>query len=280
MPAEVARQLLGGISRLPGEPGDAEAFIRMLQHVLLGHLDDAAALHKALDRLQSITGDDAVLRGAIARGRLALALVDDLGTPSTLEPAERVRALYDAALAHTRRRQWVAVNDRLAAAGALAERDAAAQRAYAAMANNIAAHLRDGLATGEPADNPRVRAMLDAATRVRQAWTRAGGWLEAERAEYQLARCHAAAGQGQEAVAHAQDCLALCVANAADAFECFFAYEALAHAQACAGQPGLARQARDAMADGLQQMDDASRAFAAPCLAQVDALLDIAACPR
>ena len=116
--------------------------------------------------------------------------------------------------------------------------------------------------------------MLDAARQAREAWSRAGGWMETERADDQLAMCHAVAGQGHEAVTHARACLAVCEANAADAYERFFAFEALAHAHAVAGQAAAAKRARDRMAECLQQVDDAdSRADAEPCLAKVDAML-------
>jgi hypothetical protein len=99
--------------------------------------------------------------------------------------------------------------------------------------------------------------MLDAAERARAAWARVGGWVEAERAEYQLALCHAAAGHGAAAVRHAQACLQGCVEHGADAFETFFAHEALVHAHVAAREGERAHDALLAMRACLAQVDDA-----------------------
>ena len=82
--------------------------------------------------------------------------------------------------------------------------------------------------------NPRSAdetvAMLDAAAASREFWARAGGWVEVERAEYMLAKCHLAAGDAAAALRHAQECMAICERNKADAFERFFGQGVLAQA--------------------------------------------------
>jgi hypothetical protein len=274
-PQDAARMLREGLALLPGEPGDLEPFVRTARHVMLGHLDDAAALREALGKVLPFAGGSGDVATVVAGGQLAMELMDDAHRASRLPASEHIRALYDAALACSRRSDWAAVRERLAAANGLAERgDAAAQRAYASIANNIAGDIRFYFKPEQRQQVDQVDTMLDAARQAREAWAKAGGWMETERADYQLAMCHAVVGQGREAVLHAQACLAVCEANAADAFERFFAFEALAHSHAAADQPRAATQARDRMAECLEEVTDAdSRAFAETCLAKVDELL-------
>jgi hypothetical protein len=265
--AAAGERLLSGLALLPGEAGDAEHYVRTAEHVLLGHLDDAPSLSRLLDEVPP-----AAAEAAVARARLALQLAADLRAleDCPAPPAVQVGALYNAALALTRRADWHGVAARMEAAASIAERhagDAAVQRAHAAMQNNIAGDMRYYLQPEHRADTAKVQTMLDAAARAREAWARAGGWMEVERAEYQLALCHAAAGLGAQAVKHAQACLSICEANGADACERFFAYEALAHAQRSAGESSAARAMRERMAALLPQIDDeGSRSFAQQAL--------------
>jgi hypothetical protein len=142
------------------------------------------------------------------------------------------------------------------------------------MTNNLAGDLR-----GEPGGRARSdadlrRAMLDAAERARAAWARVGGWVEAERAEYQLALCHSAAGHGAQAVRHERACLQGCVEHGADAFEAFFAHEALVHAHLAAHEGEPAQQALAAMRNCLAQVEDAeSRAWGEKTLQDAERLL-------
>ncbi|MED5617889.1 hypothetical protein [Ideonella sp. BN130291] len=273
-PAAV-RRLEDGFALLPAAPEQAELFVRSLEHVLLGHRDDAAAYATALDRLAPAVAGQAAAELAVARGRLAITLLSDpvAAKASSLPAAETVRAHYNAALALTRRSAWPRVQALVQQAGDLAEHsgEPAAQKALAALTNNIAGDLRYYFGAAHRADAGRVHTMLDAAQRARAAWERAGGWMEVERADYQLALCHAVAGQGTQAVAHAQACLQRCEANGADAYERFFAQEALARAHCSADQPGEARRTRDRMAQLLAEVQDKdAHAFAADTLAALD----------
>lgn len=98
----------------------------------------------------------------------------------------------------------------------------------------------------------RDRLMLAAAYLSQRAWANAGTWLHQERAEYRLALCHAALGQGEPALVHARRCLAACEAGdgqqPADAVEHFFAQEALARAHCAAGDASRATAAAEQMA--------------------------------
>lgn len=288
-------------------PADVAALVRLLEHVTVSHLmdgDGLLALLPALDAVAaplSAAGDD-TLAISLRRARLAAALLADAhanahapaapspavpaapsaavpaapspAAPAALSPADRVRAMSNAAAGSARQGRWSDVALLVQRAAALAEGDDVCGRAYAALANNLAADLRTLTLAQRHTDAGRQQAMLDAAERARAAWARVGGWVEAERAEYQLALCHAAAGDGAAAVRHAQACLQGCVEHGADAFETFFAHEALVHAHMAAREGERAHDALVAMQACLAQVDDAdSRAWGEKTLRDAERLL-------
>jgi hypothetical protein len=263
---------------LRGAAGASEAdlleLLRVAEHVLLGHLADPAALRALLAQLPPHAG----LEPARQRAEAALRLAAGEPPPDwhDLPPAERVRAHYNAALARTRSGDFGAAARliELAKAQAVAG-DAASQKALAALANNIAGDLRyyhRGSSAGD-SDEARDELMLDAARLARERWALAGGWLEIERAEWQLARCAAAAGQATLALHHAQACLRLCEQHGADAFEHFFAHDAIARAHRAATQAGPAAEARARMAALLLQVPESDQDYARRALAELDAAL-------
>jgi hypothetical protein len=145
--------------------------------------------------------------------------------------------------------------------------DKAARRACAASANNVALDMR----LGPRGDAGRDALMLVAAELARRAWAAVGTWMQVERAEYQLALCHAALGRGDAALQQAARCLAVCDAEGADAVERFFAHEALAHAHRARGDADAAAQQFDAMRALLPAIaDDGTREW---CAHTLDALL-------
>ncbi|MDN3922250.1 hypothetical protein [Roseateles violae] len=270
-PAAAAATLAEALS-LTAKAGDEEllALLRTAEHVLLGHLADGAALRELLAALP----ERAALRPALQRIAAALSLTaGESPLWQDLAPAERVRAHYNAALARTRRGDLAGARRLLDAAQAQAGEagnDAAAQKALAALANNVAGDLRYYHRGGD-ADYDTL--MLDAAALALAAWTHAGGWLERERAEWQLALCAAAAGRAEQALAHARQCLRICEEQGADAFERFFAHEAIARAAHAGRDPALARQAREQMAALLARLPEADRVMAVQSLAELDARL-------
>jgi hypothetical protein len=144
----------------------------------------------------------------------------------------------------------------------------AAVRAIAASANNIAGTLQDT----NPRSPAQTALMLHAAALARRFWARAGGWMEVERADYRLALCHAAAGEGAIAREHAQACLDTVAAHGGDAVETFFGHEAMARAEHAAGQRAARDVAVAAAAAVLEKVAAGDRAFCAPTLAQMRAL--------
>ena len=141
---------------------------------------------------------------------------------------------------------------------ALPDAGAAAHRPLGIACHNMAWTLHDRGNSRSAAD---TAAMLAFAAGSKLHWSKAGTWLEVERGDYDLARCHLAAGQFDEALAHAAQCLATCTQNNAPPYEHFFAHEALARAQHARGDaPACARDVVAAAAafDKLSPDDQAA----------------------
>ena len=275
MAAAVAARLPQGFALLADEPGEAEAFARMTEHVVLGHLDDAPALAGWIERLHPLAERNPGLGTALARSRVAVALAEGKVPGETALPvAEQVRAYGNALLALTRRSAWNDIRVLLAAVQDTADGagDPVALRSMGAITNNLAGDLR--FYHPEHASDPDYAAlMVDAARLARTAWNRAGGWLEKERADYQLAMCLAAAGDGRAALDAASAAWQACGANDADDEECFYVLEALARAHCAAGQLVEAREARAAMAERLARLASGAQAYARTQLVELDRVL-------
>lgn len=236
-PAEIAAALAARAPALPDDPDGAEA-LRLAMHVILGHLHDEALAERVLAALPA---GEAFTPGR-QQAAWTIAVMRDEPAPPATPTAARWRGLHELALAWATRGRAAEAHERLIAqaAEAAASTDTVAQRAHAAASNNIAAGLRERPVR----DVASTALMLAAAQAAHEAWGRAGSWQQVERAEYQWARCLATAGDADAARAHAQACLAICEAEGADAFERFFAHEALAWA---------ARSASDAAEETAQR---------------------------
>jgi hypothetical protein len=270
LPAVVAR-LDQGLGLLAESPQKLDEFLRLAAHVHLEHRGDADAMQSVLDRSAGFIAASPNAQATIDKSRFTMALLRGESTePSALPVAVKVRAHGDAACGLAAREDHAKARHMLQAAAAVA-RDAdadqrvAAGKGLAASYNNVASVLLDG------ARSPQADAlMLEAAAHARSAWSAAGTWLNVERAEYLLAITHAAAGQGRQAVEHAQACADICKSNAADAFEHFFAQEAMARALVAQGQAIEARQQTTRMQALLSDIaDEGNRAYAASVLARL-----------
>lgn len=277
-PRQFADELLARAGTLPADDKGAEA-VRWAEHVMLGHLADADALQRFLGALPSGSGTGTAWPEAVGRARWALAalsagLAAEALPGTALPDAVRWRALQNVvlALAWSGRASEASAGLRRDEAAAASHADADARRAYAACANNVAQGLREGR-EGLRSDAARDVLMLEAAALARRAWAIAGTWLHVERADYQLARCHAVLGHGTEALRCARACHAACVAHGADADERFFAHEALWHAHRAAGDEAAATAERGHMQALLADIADAGmRAWCAQVLAEIEAV--------
>lgn len=272
-PGDAVRSVLRAQApALPADALGAEA-LRLAEHVWLGHAADAAGLQGFVDALPPAFARAEATAPSLQRARWAMAVLAGLPAPAPATDAIRWRALQNVVLAMGWRGRAAEAFDLLCAdeAAAAAHGKAEAGVAYASSANNVAGHLQDS--AGQ--DAGRDALMLQAAALARRAWTHAGNWMHVERADYRLALCHAAAGQGAEAVVHAQRCLAGCEAagEQADAVEHYFAHEALVRAHRAAGTIGQADASLQRMQALLPTIAEADglRAWCADVLAGLNA---------
>lgn len=257
-PAAVAAALRERSDRVTPDAAGANA-IGLAEHVWLAHLGSPAALDAWLDRLPEAVSSTEPTSAALCRARWAskYAVADD-APPGGLPDAARWRALQNVWAVWMQRGEAARVRRQLEAeqVQALEHAEPAATRALAATCNNLAVELRCGTRGDAEVD----ALMLAAAEASRRLWTRVGTWVHAERAEYQLARCHAVLGDGAHALAHAHACHGAVQAHAgepeADAFERFYAHEALAWAQLAAGDCAAAAAERDRMRALLGEVAD------------------------
>lgn len=243
--ADVAAGLLARAATLNSD-ADVAAAIGLAEHVWLSHLRDVAGLRAFLQALPPAVAAAEASGAMLRRARWVLAML----------AGEAADAIPDAARWRAQQNLWSAWVERGRAADAramlqaelpqaLAHAEAAARKALAAATHNLAVELREGR-RGDPARDALMLALAEAS---RALWATAGTWVHIERGDYELARCHAVLGDGATALQHAQACLARIEQHsgdpAADAFETFFAHEALAWARAprptCRAWPKSAR---------------------------------------
>jgi hypothetical protein len=272
-PRDVASGLLARAASLCSDAAGADA-INLAEHVWLSHLQDEAGLQAFL---HAVTPTEPSTDPGAAWRRAQWALGTLAAQPPSalpdLPPGARWRALQNVWTPMALRGHAAQVRSALTTELplAMAHADAAMRRGLAATCNNMAVELR----TGRREDAELDALMLDLASASRALWGSAGTWVHAERAEYQLARCHAVLGKAAAALRHAQACLAIIDANAAapeaDAFERFFAHEALAWAHRVAGDAAAAAEQRAHMATRWSEITDTElRAWAAQAAAEFD----------
>jgi len=273
--AGVTARLDRALPMLKREPARVGDFVALAEHVLLSHQGDADAMAHWLDRLAPLALEHPESGPSLARARLAVGLLrgQSIDARGHTRPV-LIRAHGNAANGAAARGDIVQARELLQAAAAFVtdERDADAVKALAAIANNLASQLRDG-----PRGGDADRLMMEAAEMAQRRWHQAGTWLQAERADYLLAVCAAAIGDGARALRHAAACQSLCTAHGADAFEHFFAQEALGRASLAAGHRTGAADALAHMRELLPQIDDdGNRAYAQSVLDKVQATLGAA----
>lgn len=222
---------------LPLAATDAQrgALARLAEHVMGAHLARWTEGRAMLARIGAEIMDRPT-RSTLHLLDAGLALAGGLeGLPADLSPAQRVRVtamaavlLVDHDIARTGElfRRALAEIDTLTLAD-----DDPALRTLAVVGNNLAAALED-----KPQRSDAERAlMILAAQAGRMHWSRAGTWLEVERAEYRLAMTWLMAGDPMQAKEHAQACLDVVQTHDAPALEHFFAWEAVGTASRAAG---------------------------------------------
>ena len=245
--AEVAQRIADSLD-IVTTAAQAPPFAALAAHVLGEHLGswrEGIAVIETLARLDVCQAAPQTQR-ALTRQQAALEYAAGVADRiDSLADDERSAALAAAAAMLTGRGDWpraIAAFDAAleAAAGGLPDRSPA-QRALAVAGNNLAAALEEK----PERDAEQTRAMRRAAQAGLRFWRVAGGWLEEERAEYRLARTCLQCADVPAAQQAAQRCLAVCEANAAPAFERFFAHAAIALAHRASGEGGAFAESRE-----------------------------------
>lgn len=246
-PEEVGERLEQGYALIESA-ADIAPFARLLAHVDGEHLARWRSGVMRLERLRAhprwSDGGDApvVVRRLISALLLASGHLPEPGLDTAdLAHAHAVASAALIAQQHSASAIRLLRGALATAASGLPEGDPAV-RALAVAANNLAAALEE---RASRTDN-ETNAMLEAAQASLVNWTRAGTWLETERAEYLLAKCHLATGDAATALDHARQCAEICERNGADDFERFFAQAVLALACRAGGDPGRGAEAKDA----------------------------------
>jgi hypothetical protein len=241
----------------PQTPGQVAQLVRLVVHLLgehLGRFDDA---RWRLAALRTHPLADAEVQSALQVAHATL----DIGqgkadAASGMDAAQSARAEAAAAALCLGRGELARAEQLLAGArervAALPSATPQDHRPLAVACNNMAWTLHD---LGAQRSAAQTAAMLRFAAASREHWSRAGGWLEIERAEYGLALTHLAAGLHDDAWRHAGQCLAVCLHHAAPPHELVYAHEAMArvhHARREAGE--LAHHAQ-ALLTAFERMD-------------------------
>lgn len=267
-----AQSLVDGLreraATLPADADGAAALV-LAEHLWLAHLHHAPGLRAFVAALPASLAATAPTDAALQRTQWVLAAADG-GAPGPLPDAPRWRALQNLWSL------WCA-QGRVAEARAMLEvelpaalthADPVARKALAATGWTLAQDLREA----PRGDGPRDAFMIELALASRALWATAGTWVNVERGDWLLARCHALLGQGGPALAHARACLSLVQQHVgepgADDFEFFFAHEALAWAQRAAGDAsGEAAEVAQMQARLAAITDDGLRPMCADALA-------------
>ena len=219
------------------------ALARLTVHLFGEHLGLFDEARERLDALAGHAAADTEAMSTLRVGRATLNLAEGRAEPMTgFSTREALRAEAGAASLcvgrgdSTKGRAFIAsARERL---GALPDALPTDHRPLAVACNNLLWALFERGTARSAGD---TAAMVEFARASREHWSHAGTWLEVERGDYGVACALMAAGAPEEALRHAEQCLAGCVANDAAPYEHFFAHEALARVHRARGD-GVAAQ--------------------------------------
>jgi hypothetical protein len=221
-------------------------FAGLVVHVFGEHLGQWQRGDELLQGLAATAAGDPAAQALLSRQRAALqAAAGDDAALSALPPSDAAAAWAIVSSIFSGRADFDGSALALRRALSLAEGGLPAQspanRALAVAGNNLAAALEE---LGSARSAVQTLAMVHAAEVGLKYWQLAGGWLEAERAEYRLARSLLQAGRATDAAQAAQRCLAMCEQHDAPAFERVFGFAALSMALRAASDTSGADAAR------------------------------------
>lgn len=272
-PSEVALRLR---TQTPApETGEQlSALVRLVVHLCgehLGAFDDGRWRLAALEHHPLA---DAGVQSALRVGTASLTLAQTGHAHCNgFSVEEQVRTEAAAAAICVGRHQTERATQLLQAArerlASLPDVPAAVHRPLAVACNNMAWDLH-GRGSERRAED--TVAMLDIAAASKWHWSRAGTWLETERADYCVAMCQLSAGDAEAALQSAAQCLALCTQNDAPPYELVFAHEALARAYDARGDAASRRRNTAAAQDAFERLPASDQADCRSTLTALQAL--------
>jgi hypothetical protein len=271
-PDDVAERLALSLDRVELSAHVAP-FAGIVTHVFGEHLaryDDGVELLESMRRLPACHGQAEAL-GILSRSVAALRYASgEERALDVLAPQDRISVLANASgaiLGQSDFGRAIAAYDQALALALKQRPEARAQRSLAVAGNSLASSLE------EKADRSasETEGMLRAAEGALTYWAQAGTWLEVERAEYRLTRSLLQAGQAGAAIEHARQCIAVCAANDAPAFERFFGEAVLAIAQRSAGDTAGFATSRERALALFAQVPDDEQQWCAPELKELHA---------
>ena len=255
--AEVVAERLRSHTPPPGNAAQVAALSRLTVHLFGEHLGLFDEARERLDTLAGHASADADASSALRGGRAILNLAEGRAEPMTgFSTSEALRAEAGAASLCVGRGESTKGRDFIASArqrlAALPDAQPADHRPLAVACNNMLWALVE---RGAARNTDDATAMVDFAHASREHWSHAGTWLEVERGDYGVACALLEAGAPDEALRHAEQCLASCVAHEAAPYEHFFAHEALARVHRARGDDGAARHHVQAAQAAFDRLD-------------------------
>ncbi len=271
-PDDVAERLALSLDRVE-LPAHVAPFAGIVTHVFGEHLarfDDGVELLESMRRLPACHGQPEAV-GVLSRGVAALRYASgEERALDVLAPQDRISVLANASGAILGQFEFGRAIAAYDEALRLAEKfgpNPRAQRSLAVAGNNLAAGLEEKV-DRSPSE---TEGMLRAAKAALKYWALAGSWLEVERAEYRLTRSLLRAGQPDGAIEHARQCIAICAANNASAFERFFGEAVLGIAHRSAGDRAGFETSRERALALFAQVPDDEQQWCSPELKELHA---------
>ena len=244
---------------LVSDPGQAAAFSALASHTVGEHLGDWARAARLIEgAMDGLADDPALTSSFILLGVSREFAEDSAGSAQAFEQARALAgddALVQVRTCLARASAYMGVGTK---ADILSEHQramevvgemsntASVDRLVAIISNNLASHLM------EQAELSREEAdgMLGIALVAKESWSRAGDWVNQERADYLMALVHNRISQWGEGLAAAEAGLATIAANGEEKIDEAFLQLARAHALRGAGDESAAALALE-VADGI-----------------------------
>ncbi len=243
--------------------------VSLVTHVFGEHLGQWSDGIELLQRLQS-QADSAEHRHTVYRSIAALRLAGGMAdNVDDLLNSDQIRVLCVAASAVNGHGQFdraiAYFSEALKLTADGLKNDDPALRSLAVTGNNLAAELE----TRKSRSTLETDFMVRAARAGLKYWLLVGDWNQHQAAHFRLSKSLLAASYFGEALEEAMSCLALCKANAASAYDLFWANEAVASV-IHGSKPSVFAEHLDRMRDYFKQLSPSDQPWCEPRLKEME----------